>query len=275
MLRRLVGSRTAFRILMLSLAVLYGAPLGWMVMSSFKTNREIFRTPLALPETIDFSVWVEAWNIGNLGRYMLNSVIVTSTSVAGIIVFAALAAYAFSRFEFRGSKVLLAMFALGLLMPLQSYFIAQNALFEFLHIKNTRMALIIPYIGMGLPLAVYLLKAYLDGIPRGLFDAARVDGAGDLRMFGVVVMPLLRPGIATVAIFSALSAWNEFLLAFLYVTNDNLKTIPTGLLAFTSRYLTNYQLLFSALTIVTIPMVVVYIAFHRQIVAGITEGSLK
>lgn len=275
MLRRLAGSRIVFWTLMVSLAVLYGAPLGWMVMSSFKTNREIFRTPLALPETIDFGVWVEAWNIGNLGRYMVNSVVVTSASVLGIIVMAALAAYAFSRFEFAGSKVLLAMFALGLLMPLQSYFIAQNALFEFLHIKNTRVALIIPYIGMGLPLAVYLLKAYLDGIPRGLFDAARVDGAGDLRMFGVIVMPLLRPGIATVAIFSALSAWNEFLLAFLYVTNDNLKTIPTGLLAFTSRYMTNYQLLFSALTIVTIPMVVVYIAFHRQIVAGITEGSLK
>ncbi len=160
-------------------------------------------------------------------------------------------------------------------MPLQSYFIAQNSLFELLNLKDTRWALIIPYAAMGLSLAVYLLKVYLDALPRELFEAARVDGCGDVRMFTTLVLPLLRPGLATVAIFSALSAWNEFLLALLYVTNDALKTIPTGLLAFSSRYVTDYRLLFSALTIITLPMVAVYVIFHRQVVAGVTEGSLK
>ena len=122
---------------------------------------------------------------------------------------------------------------------------------------------------------MYLLKVYLDALPRELFEAARVDGCGDVRMFTTLVLPLLRPGLATVAIFSALSAWNEFLLALLYVTNDALKTIPTGLLAFSSRYVTDYRLLFSALTIITLPMVAVYVIFHRQVVAGVTEGSLK
>ena len=160
-------------------------------------------------------------------------------------------------------------------MPIQSYFIAQNSLFEMLNLKDTRWALIIPYAAMGLSLAVYLLKVYLDSLPRELFEAARVDGCGDARMFTVLVLPLLRPGLATVAIFSALNAWNEFLLALLYITNDALKTIPTGLLAFSSRYVTDYQLLFAALTIITLPMVAVYVMFHRQIVAGVTEGSLK
>ena len=274
-MRRVIGSRPLFFIVMGVLALVYAFPLLWMAWSSFKTNREIFSSPLALPTSVDFGKWVEAWQVGNLGRYALNSAIVTSAAVLAILLVAALAAYAFSRFQFKGRGALLGLFAFGLLMPLQSYFIAQNSLFELLDLKDTRLALIIPYAAMGLPLAVYLLKVYLDTLPRELFEAARVDGCGDARMFTVLVLPLLRPGLATVAIFSALNAWNEFLLALLYVTNDALKTIPTGLLAFSSRYVTDYQLLFAALTIVTLPMVAVYVIFHRQIVAGVTEGSLK
>ena len=274
-MRGVLGSRAVFYTVMGLLALVYGFPLLWMAWSSFKTNAQIFESPLSLPTSIDFSRWAEAWDVGNLGRYALNSVIVTTVSVVVILIFAALAAFAFSRFEFRGRGVLLGLFAFGLLMPIQSYFIAQNSLFEMLNLKDTRWALIIPYAAMGLSLAVYLLKVYLDSLPRELFEAARVDGCGDARMFTVLVLPLLRPGLATVAIFSALNAWNEFLLALLYITNDALKTIPTGLLAFSSRYVTDYQLLFAALTIITVPMVAVYVMFHRQIVAGVTEGSLK
>jgi raffinose/stachyose/melibiose transport system permease protein len=185
------------------------------------------------------------------------------------------AAYAFSRYRFRGRRLAMGLFALGLLLPLQSYFIAQSRLFTDLALTDTRWALIIPYTAMGLPLAVYLLKVYLDALPEELFEAARIDGAGDGRIFWRLAVPLLRPGLATVAIFSALAAWNEFLLALLYIQDDELKTIPTGLLAFSSRYQTDYSLLFSALSIVTIPMIVIYVVFNRQIVDGITTGSVK
>jgi raffinose/stachyose/melibiose transport system permease protein len=160
-------------------------------------------------------------------------------------------------------------------MPLQSYFIAQNSMFDELGLKDTRLALILPYTAMGLPLAVYLLKVFLDSLPDELFDAARLDGCGDVRMFTALVVPLLKPGLATVAIFSALTAWNEFLLALLYVSDDALKTLPTGLLAFSDRYTTNYQLLFAALSMITLPMVAVYVIFHRHIVAGLTEGAVR
>jgi len=272
---RLIGSRVLFRTVMVVLAAVYGFPMIWMVLSSFKTNRETFRDPLALPTRIDFGVWADAWRIGNLGRYAINSTIVTTSTVVLILLFAALAAYAFSRFEFGGSSLLLGLLLLGLLMPLQSYFIAQNSMFEEFGLKDTRVALILPYTAMGLPLAVYLLKVFLDALPDELFDAARLDGCGDLRMFTALVLPLLKPGLATVAIFSALNAWNEFLLALLYVSDDALKTLPTGLLAFSDRYTTDYQLLFSALSMITLPMVAVYVVFHRQIVAGVTEGAVR
>jgi raffinose/stachyose/melibiose transport system permease protein len=260
---------------LMALAVAFFFPMVWMVLSSFKTDRAIFSSPFALPEGIDLSRWAEAWQVGNLGRYALNSAIVTGASVSLILVIGAAAAFAFSRYRFPGRRLAMGLFALGLLLPLQSYFIAQSNLFTQLAITDTRWALIIPYTAMGLPLAVYLLKVYLDGLPEELFEAARIDGASDGRIFRSLALPLLRPGLATVAIFSALAAWNEFLLALLYIQDDELKTIPTGLLAFSSRHQTDYALLFAALSIVTLPMIVIYIAFNRHIVDGITAGSVK
>ena len=260
---------------LLVLAFVFFFPLIWMVMSSFKSNSAIFSAPFSPPESIDLSRWVEAWTVGNLGQYALNSAIVTVVSVVLILLFGAAAAYALSRYRFRGRGVVLSLFALGLILPLQSYFIAQSSIFTQLGITDTRIALIVPYAAMGMSLAVYLLKVYLDALPEELFEAARIDGASDRQLFATIALPLLRPGLATVAIFSALAAWNEFLLALLYIQDDTLKTIPTGLLAFSTRYVTDYSLLFSALSIVTIPMIVIYVVFNRQIVEGITAGSVK
>jgi raffinose/stachyose/melibiose transport system permease protein len=260
---------------LLALAGAFFFPMVWMVLSSFKTNRAIFSSPFALPESIDLSRWAEAWEVGHLGQYALNSAIVTGASVTLILLLSAAAAFAFSRYRFRGRGLAMGLFALGLLLPLQSYFIAQSNLFTRLAITDTRFALIIPYTAMGLPLAVYLLKVYLDSLPEELFEAAHIDGAGEGRVFRELALPLLRPGLATVAIFSALAAWNEFLLALLYIQDDDLKTIPTGLLAFSSRYVTDYSLLFSALSMVTLPMIVIYVVFNRHIVDGITAGAVK
>jgi len=260
---------------LLVVAVVFFFPMIWMVLSSFKTNAAIFAAPFALPESIDFGKWAEAWEVGNIGGYALNSAIVTGASVVIILLLGAAAAYALSRYRFAGRGLVLSLFALGLILPLQSYFIAQSSIFTQLGITDTRIALIVPYAAMGMSLAVYLLKVYLDALPEELFEAARIDGASDRQLFATIALPLLRPGLATVAIFSALAAWNEFLLALLYIQDDALKTIPTGLLAFSTRYVTDYSLLFSALSIVTIPMVVIYIVFNRQIVEGITAGSVK
>ncbi len=272
---RLRGVDALARVVFAAVALVFAFPMVWMVLSSFKSNAEIFSDPFALPRRIDLGQWVEAWQVGRIGTYAVNSLIVTSASVAAILVCATAAAYAFSRFRFAGRGVLMGALGLGLLLPLQSYFIAQSTVFNRLALTDTRWALIIPYTAMGIPLATYLTTVYFDAIPQEIFEAARIDGAGDVRTFALLAVPLVRPGMATVVVFSALNAWNEFLLALLYIQDDDLKTIPTGLLAFSSRYVTDYGLLFSALSIVTIPMVVVYVVFNRQIVSGLTAGSLK
>jgi len=259
--------------IMISLGTFY--PLIWLLLSSFRENIDIFSTPFALPERINFQNWVDAWQIGNMSTYATNSVIVTSLTLVGILLFASMAAFAFSKLRFRGSGFMLLLFVFGLFMPLQSFFIAQSYMFEQLNLKDTHLGLILPYIGVGLPLAIFLLKAYLDSIPKELIEAARMDGCNDWILFQKIVFPLLLPSLATVGIFSALNTWNELLLAMLYIQNDALKTIPVGLLAFSSRYMTDYKLLFSALALITLPMIVLYIFFHRYIVAGLTEGAVK
>ncbi len=270
-----IFQKTTFHLFMILYSSLYIFPFFWMFFSSFKTNSEIFGTPLAPPKNYDFSVFIDAWQIGGIGRYVINSVVVTFSAVTLILLFSSMAAYAFSRFVFVGKNTFLTLITLGLLLPVQAYFISQNIIFEEIGIKDTRLALIVPYIAMGIPLAIWLLKAYLDTLPKEIFEAAKVDGAGDFSIYFKIILPLLKPGIGTVAVFSTLSAWNEFLLAIIYIQNDDLKTIPTGLLAFSTRYVTDYQLLFAALTIITIPMVAIYVVFNRQVVAGLTDGSLK
>jgi raffinose/stachyose/melibiose transport system permease protein len=168
---------------LLAIAALFFFPMIWMVLSSFKSNAAIFASPFALPESIDLGRWVEAWEVGQIGKYALNSAIVTGVSVFLILVCGSAAAFAISRYRFAGRAAILGLFALGLLLPLQSYFIAQSTLFTQLSITDTRLALIIPYTAMGLPLATYLLKVYLDALPEELFDAAKIDGAGDFQLF--------------------------------------------------------------------------------------------
>lgn len=268
-------TRIPYYSFMIVISILYFYPMIWLVLSSFRQNREIFSSPFALPSRIDLNNWVEAWQIGHMSTYALNSIIVTSATIICILLFASLAAFAFSKLPFKGSATLMLLFVFGLFMPLQSFFIAQSYIFEQIGLKDSYLGLIVPYVGMGLPLAVFLLKAYLDSVPKELLEAARIDGCGDWLLYRRIVFPLLIPSMATVGIFSALNTWNELLLAMLYIQNDALKTIPVGLLAFSSRYMTDYKLLFSALALVTIPMIVLYMFFHRYIVAGLTEGALK
>lgn len=253
----------------------YVIPLIWMFYSSFKDNGKIFDSPFSLPENWNFSVFLDAWVSGGLGKYIFNSAVVTSLATGTVLLVSSLAAFSFSRYDFPLKRHSLAIFILGLLLPIQAYFIAQNELFEFFGLKDSRFTLVLPYAGLGIPLATWLLKAYLDSLPKELFEAARVDGSSDFGMYKMIALPLLKPGIATVAIFTALGSWNEFLLANIYVQKDDYKTIPAGLLAFSTKYVTDYQLLFAALTVITIPMIAVYIAFNKQVVAGLTEGSLK
>ncbi len=249
-------------------------PLVWMLYSSLKTNQEIALTPLALPAAFRWQHYVEAWQLGNLGRLYLNSLLVTGVSVTALVMIASLAAYAFARLRFRGRDALFYLLLIGLLLPAQVVIIPLFFLLRDMGLLNTYWALILPYTSWPLALTIYLLRSYYLTLERELEDAARIDGAGLFQTYVFVMFPLVRPALATVVILNLVNLWNELLFALLFIQDEQLRTLPAGLLAFSGYYIVDYRLVFAALSITTVPILVVYFLFQRQVIAGLTTGAL-
>jgi len=256
------------------LAIVFFFPMVWMVLSSFKSNSEIFRAPFALPTGIDFGRWAEAWEVGHLGSYALNSAIVTAASVFVILICGAAAAFAFSRYRFRGRGFFMSLFALGLILPLQSYFIAQSQLFTQLAITDTRLALIIPYAAMGMSLAVYLLKVYMDALPHELFEAARIDGAGEFRIFLRIVLPLCKPILATLGIFVFLWHWNDFLWPLIIAKSNSMFTLTVGISSLQQQNVPLSTMLAGSV-VALLPIFLAYLIAQRYVQEGVAGTGIK
>ena len=249
-------------------------PLIWMLYSGFKTNQEIANAPLALPAVWNWQHFVEAWQLGNLGRLYLNSLLVTGVSVTALVMIASLAAYAFARLRFRGRDALFYLLLIGLLLPAQVVIIPLFFLLRDLQLLNTYWALILPYMSWPLALTIYLLRSYYLTLEGELEDAARIDGANLFQTYAFVMFPLVRPALATVVILNLVNLWNELLFAMLFIQDERLRTLPAGLLAFSGYYLVDYRLVFAALSITTVPILVLYFVFQRHVIAGLTTGAL-
>jgi len=261
--------------IVIAVSVLMFFPMVWTFYSSLKTNTEIYASAWALPKMPRFDNFAKAWRVGHLGRYVWNSIVCTLTSVLAIVAVSSLAAFAFSRLTFRGRDLLFAMFLLGLIIPVQVMLIPLYSAMAQVGLHNTRTSVILPYIAWGLPLSIYILRAFFLTLPSELEDAARIDGCSTFGVFWRIMMPLVKPGLATVTIFSSLSIWNEVLLAFVFLKDDSVKTLPLGLYAFYGYHTTDLSLLFAALTVVTVPMIALFLIFQRQLIEGLTVGSLK
>jgi len=257
------------------IAFIMSFPMIWMVYSSLKTNGEIFETPWALPAQFRWEHFIQAWNDGQLGTYIWNSLFIATISVSGILLFASLAAYAFSRLQFKGRDSIFYLFLIGLIIPIQAFLLPLFIFLRDLHLINTRLGLILPYIAWGLPMAIYLLRAYLLTIPRDLEDSAKIDGCSHFGIYYRIILPIIKPSLATVAIIAALDIWNEFLMALIFIYDNELKTLPIGLIAFYGQHAIDYKLLFSALSMITIPMIVIYFVFQKHIIEGLTVGAVK
>ncbi|MCA9839193.1 MAG: carbohydrate ABC transporter permease [Trueperaceae bacterium] len=252
-----------------------GFPLVWMLYSSLKTNREISRSILALPKAFRWQHFVEAWVEGHLGRLYINSLIVTGVSVMLIVVLSSLAAYAFARLKFRGRDTLYYIFLIGLLLPSQAVIIPLFILLRDLNLLNTWWALILPYSSWSLALTIYLLKSFYLTLPQELEDAARMDGAGLFQIFYLIMLPLVRPAMVTIIILNLVGLWNELLFSLLFIRDDVLRTLPAGLLSFYGYHNVDYRLVFSALSITTVPILIIYFFFQKQVIAGLTVGSIE
>ena len=248
-------------------------PLFWMFRSSLMSLDTIFTDKSLIPSTLNFGNYVKAWVDGGFGIYFLNSVIYTVTVVAGIVLVASLAAFAFSRLNFPGKNFFFYMFVAAMMIPLPGSFVPLFVLVNKLGLANTRIGYILCMINVGLSMSVLLLKTFFDKMPSDLEDAARIDGCSKLGIWWYVGLPLARPAIGVIVIFNSLNVWNEYILAQLLLNERSLMPLQVGLMKFQGAHSVDYPVLMAGLTIAALPIILVYLAMQKHIMKGFSYGA--
>ncbi|MFC7404676.1 carbohydrate ABC transporter permease [Georgenia alba] len=256
-------------------ALLIVVPVVVVVFGSFKTTEELFASPFAPPDSFSLVNYGTVLGDQNLDQAFANSVVVTLTSVVLTLALGSLAAYGIARIPGWKGWVIFGFLVLGMSVPAQANMIPQYVLFNELGLLDSRIGLVLINVVVGLPVSVFILGGFMKTLPREAYEASSIDGAGPLRTYWSIVMPMSRPSVAATAIFLFVIQWNELLYPLLFISSDAKKTIPLALLDFQGEFLTDYPLLFTGVVIASVPMAVAYVLLQRHFVAGITAGAVK
>lgn len=269
----LVFTRTLAYAVLVALVVVEAFPLAWMLLTSVKNQREVFSS--FLPATLDFSNFRRVWVAIDLPTHLVNSLYVTTLTVAIVVCVATSAGYAFARYHFRGRDILFYIFIGAMMIPGQAILIPMFQFLKGIGLLNTLTGLSLSYLGGATAFSIFLMRAFFLSLPKDLGDAARIDGASEFGVFWRVYLPLARPGIATVVIIQSLGVWNEFMFSTTFISTPALKTIQPAMFQAVGRYATDYTALSSGLILALIPIVTVYLILQRQFISGLTAGALK
>lgn len=251
--------------------------IGWVIYSSFKTNVEIFQKPWGLPSKITFENYYYAWIRSKMSLYFLNSIIVVITSVVVGVFISAMAAYILSRFNFKLRNVILTIFISGMAIPFHLLLVPLYRQLMNLNLIDTRIGLILVYVSLWLPFSIFVLTAFFKTIPREIEEAAVIDGCSEYLLYWKIMLPLARPGLITIAVFNFVGMWNEYLLALVFTSSKNLRTLSLGMYSLidTMMYSANWGALFAAIVIMLIPAIIVFLTLQRYIIKGLTLGAIK
>jgi len=259
-----------------ALAAVMLAPLVWVVLGSLKpSNLEVFDRPFAVPSRLTTENYVRAVEEGRMASYFVNSTLVTGLSVLLVVVLGAWAGFALSKRSLPGRGLLVALFLVGMALPVEAYLIPLGGLLNALGIQDSLWALILPYTAQNLPVAILLYAAYFAALPRELEETARLDGLSTARFYAHILLPVAQPVVATVAILTTLATWNEFLMALLFVLDPARKTLPAGMIAFQQSHTTDYPALLAGLSMISLVSLLGYVVFNEQVVKGVVAGAVK
>ena len=250
-------------------------PLLWLLINSFKSTTDFQLNKLWLPKKFVLYNYTEAWKRGNFLQLIVNSVIYTGVSTFFVVLLSLMAGFAFAKIPHRATKLLNGSFIIGLLLTLQSIMVPLYLMVNWVGLYNTRLGVLIPYIGIGMPLGVYLGTEYIKSIPNALVESARLDGAKYSKIFLSIIFPIAKPAAITLAILTVTTTWNEFMLINILTSNDAIKSLPVGIQKFAGELSTDYGKQFAALVIGLIPMLIFYYIFRKEITAGVSAGAVK
>lgn len=252
-------------------------PMVWTLIGSFKTTPEIFSSPFGLPAEWNFDNYVNAWVNNNFGRMFLNTIIVVGVALALVMILGAMCAYVLARFSLPGSRVIYYLMLAGLTFPVFLAIVPLFFILQGMGLLNTLPGLILTYVAFALPFTVFFLYSFFRSLPYEIQEAAYVDGASEWRTFFQVMLPMAKPGMASVAIFNFLGLWNQFILPVALNTNESNWVLSQRLASFASAmtYQVDFGALFAAVVITVVPVLVIYIIFQRQLQGSVTAGTMK
>lgn len=250
-------------------------PFVWMIYSTFKTNREFMRSVWALPQDWSFDAYVSAWSNGALGTYTMNSLWIMAGSTLLTVAAATLAGYALAVYRPRWmAGVELGMTA-AMAIPAYVALVPLVVMLRTAGLLDTHLGVILPTVAFNVPVTIFIMRAFFATLPRELFDAARVDGAGEWRIFWRIAMPIARPAMFTAGIVNMIWVWNDFLFPMVFINNPARKTLPVGLTDFVGEHITNYPVMLAAILIAAIAPLVLFVIFERQVTAALLGGAVK
>jgi multiple sugar transport system permease protein len=271
--RTLTGGRLT---LLAAGAVVMVLPFAYMLATSFKKYAYVFEVPPQfVPKHPTLSNYSQAWTSNSFDRYFLNSLIVAAATTVCSVLLASMMAFAFARYQFRGRRLLFGLLLLGLMVPTMMLIIPQFLLARDLGLLDSLMGLVVFYVGSTLALNTFLLRGFFETIPRELEEAMVVDGANAWQRYWKLILPLSRPALATVAIFSFLASWDEFVWALTIINDPAKRTLPIAIALFQGEHSTSWGLVFAASVIAVAPVIAVFLAAQRQFISGIAAGAVK
>ncbi len=290
-----IAGKTAAYLIMGIFAAMTVYPIFWLLYSSFKSTTEYRLDKIGFPDKWITVNYPGAWKVGEFGTFLPNSILFTVGATLGVLFLAIISGFAFAKIRNKATPVIYGSFVMGILLSIQSVMVPLfievsqldnllGRLFEaiglmkasnFHFLYNTRLGMILIYIGSGLPLAIYLATEYIKGIPNALVEAARMDGASYFRIFRSIILPMSVPIATTIAILNVPGIWNEFALINIIISRNELKSLPLGIMRFDGTRATDYGKIFAALVVGMAPMLVFYIIFRKQITKGVSGGAVK
>ncbi|MFC1460745.1 carbohydrate ABC transporter permease [Microvirga arabica] len=269
--------RIAVHIALILYTILALGPILLILINAFKTRRAIFADPLGLPNGQTFTTigFDRVFANSDFGLYFFNSLTVTVVSLVLIVLIGAMAAWALTEYRFRGNTLLSLYLAIGIMVPIRLGSVSILRMMVELNLVNTLTALILVYVAQGLPLAILILGEFIQQIPKDLRDAARCDGVSEYRIFFSIILPLISPAIATVAVFTMVPVWNDLWFPLILAPGDGKQTITLGVQQFIGQYVTDWNAVLASLTLAITPVLVLYLLFSRYLVRGLTAGAVK
>ncbi|WP_298379390.1 carbohydrate ABC transporter permease [Azospirillum sp.] len=275
--RRFQISTLAAHLVLIGFTLLALAPTLLVIMNSFKPRKEIFGAPLALPsfETITLIGYDTVLKRGDILHYFQNSLIVTVCALFFIILFGAMAAFALSEYRFPGNRLIGLFLVMGIMVPIRLGTVGILKMMVSLGLANTLFALILVYTAQGLPMAVFVMSEFMRQVSDDLKNAARVDGLSEYTILFRLVLPVVRPAIATIAVFTMVPIWNDLWFPLVLAPGESTRTMTLGAQSFIGQFITDWNAVLAALTLAIVPMLILYLMFSRQLIRGITAGAVK